>query len=441
MVTTLVSVLTFLSTFFAMIHFLCSFLYRNEPVKRNCKKLGFSLLIPCYNEAPIITKTIKGVLNLDYENYEAIFINDGSADETMQILKTELDLVPVYDCEQANSKGVRAVYRSNTHGNFLVVDKINSGKADSLNIGIRLSSKELIVTLDGDSVLERNALSIMNSTFQDEDVIASGGAVHVMQYFLLQNKKKAIISVQALDYIKGFYVYKPSLCFNNAVNIISGAFGVFRKQAVMEIGGFRQGLGEDIDMTIRLQKYALDNGKTITYNMNAICYTECPQTWRDLKRQRVRWQKAFWDAITKNISFLIRYFLRSNICFFMLLDAAFSGTMAVMTFFANYILISLKFIYGLSPMFLVFSLLAVIFNILNSLVAIQRAEKFGPDSLWKSDLRRRRTGSGPLFGIILMDLALFSLLRIVFFVYGTYSYIMKNTSWDKLKRTNNAYTL
>lgn len=443
MITAVVSVLTFLSTFFAMLHFLCSFLYKNDPVRKNCEKLGFSLLIPCFNEAPIVAKTIEGVVNLDYENYEAIFINDGSTDETLNTLKIELKLVVLNDCDLAFSIGVRAVYRSLKYPNFFVIDKNNSGKAESLNIGMCFSSKELLVTLDGDSVLERDALNIMNSTFLDKDVIASGGAVHVMQYYLLKSKKKAIIALQALDYIKGFYVYKPSLCSNGAINIISGAFGVFRKDALIQVGGFKNGLGEDIDITIRLQEFAYKHKKIITYNMNAICYTECPQTWKDLKRQRVRWQKAFWDAFYKNRSFLLKYFFKSNVCFFMVLDAAFSGSMAVMTFFANYLLISFRFVYGISPMFLVFSFLAVIFNILNSLIAIVRAEKCGPNSLKKlsPDTARQTTKSGPLFKIIFVDLFVFSFLRIVFFIKGTFLYITKNNSWDKLKRTNNAYTL
>ncbi|HOG00667.1 MAG TPA: glycosyltransferase [Clostridia bacterium] len=444
MITAIVTLLTFLSTFFAMLHFICSFRYRQDPERKPARNLGFSLIIPCYNEAPIIHNTIRGILNLEYSHYEAIFVNDGSTDETLRILFEALQLEPYARPGFAHIPGARGIYRSKKHPRIFVIDKQNSGKASSLNMGIRFCSKELVVTLDGDSVLEKNALNIMNCSFQDKDMIASGGAVHVMQYFLMEARKKPLIAIQALDFIKGFYIYKPSLCVNNALSIISGAFGVFRKDALKAIGGFMDGLGEDIDITIRLQEYAQRKNKSISYNMDAICYTECPETWRDLKRQRVRWQKAFLDAIMNNRRFLVRQIFKTPVCFFMLMDAAFSGSMAVLTFFVNYILISLRLIYGMPELFLLFAALAVLFNILNSVVAVRRAVRRGPQTFRAEEAARagrRRTKTGSLYLITWMDLTLFSFLRITFFVRGTVSYFLKRRSWDKLKRTSNAYML
>ncbi len=443
MIIAIVTMFTFLSTFFAMLHFICSFCYRKEPVRTPRKTLCFSLIIPCFNEAPILKNTLNGVLRLDYEDYEIIFINDGSTDNTMPVFFNLLGLEPIQD-QAILCAGLRGIYCSSKHPNIFVIDKSNSGKAASLNAGIALSHRELIVTLDGDSILEKNALCVMNCAFQDDDVIASGGAVHVMQYFLMDKCKSPLIALQALDYIKGFYIYKPSLCVNNALNIISGAFGVFRKTALIEVGKFRDGLGEDIDITIRLQEYAQKHQKVITYTMDAICYTECPQTWKDLRRQRIRWQKAFWDAVVYNRKFLLKYFFQASICFFMIADAAFSGTMAVMTFLTNYLLLSIRIFYGLPPLFLIFSGLAVLFNIANSLVAIFRAVRRGPYSFRTADSAvdgRKKTRTNPLYLGVFMDLIVFSFLRIGFFINGTVSYLKKRTSWDKLTRTNNAYTL
>ncbi|MEA4970414.1 MAG: glycosyltransferase [Candidatus Pelethousia sp.] len=443
MIIAIVSVCTFLSTFFAILHFICSFCYRKGPERTPRKTLGFSLIIPCFNEAPILRNTLNGVLRLDYEEYEVIFINDGSTDNTMPVFFELLGLEPLVCGQTKLCAGLRGVYRSIKYPSIFVIDKSNSGKAASLNAGIVLSSRELIVTLDGDSVLEKNALYLMNCAFQDDDVIASGGAVHVMQFFLMDKCKSPLIALQALDYIKGFYIYKPSLCVNNALNIISGAFGVFRKTALIDVGGFRNGLGEDIDITIRLQEYAQKHQKIVTYTMDAICYTECPQTWRDLSRQRVRWQKAFWDAVVHNRSFLLKYFFQSTICFFMIADAAFSGTMAVMTFITNYLLLFVRVFYSLPLLFLIFLGLAVLFNITNSLVAISRAIKCGPYS-FRADSATdgcKKTKTGPLYLGVCIDLIIFSFLRIGFFIKGTASYLMKKTGWDKLNRTNNTYTL
>lgn len=444
MIIAIVSICTFLSTFFAMLHLICSFYYRKEPERAPRKALGFSLIIPCYNEAAILKNTLCGVLRLDYDDYEIIFVNDGSVDKTMIVFNDLLALEP-FPCGKVElCVGYRGVYRSTRYANIFVIDKQNSGKAASLNAGMALSRREIIVTLDGDSVLEKNALHVMNRAFQDEDVIASGGAIHVMQYFLMEKCKTPLIALQALDYIKGFYIYKPSLAVNNALNIISGAFGVFRKAALTEVGGFRNGLGEDIDITIRLQEYAQNHRKVISYTMDAICYTECPQTWKDLRRQRVRWQKAFWDAVVHNRHFLIKNFFQASICFFMIADATFSGTIAVMTFLTNYLLLSIRVFFGIPPLLLIFSGLAVLFNIANSLVAIYRAIRRGPDSFRTADSDAggsKRTKTSPLYFGVCTDLIVFSFLRIVFFIKGTVSYLMKRTSWDKLNRTNNAYTL
>ena len=435
MITAIVTALTFLSTFFAMLHFVGSFLYRKEPTRIPKKTQGFSLIIPCFNEAPILKHTLGGVLRLVYDNFqenvEVIFVNDGSTDSTMRVL---LDLLALKacPCKKVPCRGFHGWYRSARYPNIFVLNKRNSGKAASLNAGIALSSKELIVTLDGDSILEENALSIMNRVFQDSEIIASGGAVHVMQYYHMNKRKQPLIALQALDYIKGFYIYKPSLCVNNALSIISGAFGVFRKNVLLDLGGFRDGLGEDIDITIRLQEYAQKHQKFVTYTMDAICYTECPQTWKDLARQRIRWQKAFWDAVVHNRQFLIRNFFESGISFFMLADAVFSGSMAVLAFISNYLLFSIRVFYSLPPLFLLFSGLAVLFNIINSLVAVWRAERYGP---------LLRNIKRPMYLAICLDLLVFSFLRIAFFIKGTVSYMTNKMDWDKLSRTGNAYTL
>ncbi len=336
------------------------------------------------------------------------------------------------------------ILQSSKYPHIYVIDKENSGKADSLNKGIKFSHKELIVTMDGDCILDKDALHVMNQVFQDEEVIASGGVIHVMQYFLLNKKSKPIIALQALDHMKGFYIYKASLSCNNALSIISGAFGVFRKEALIAVGGFRKGLGEDIDITIKLQEYALKNNKRITYDMRAICYTECPETWSDLARQRVRWQKAFWDALSQNRSFLTKMFFKANVCFFMLMDAAFSGTMAVISFLFNFVLIALRAVYGFPALFIILIIFAVIFNILNSLAAIYRWEKMTASELEKRNrevLENGRVNTKYLFMSILTDLFCFSILRIYYFIKGTISYSLNHKRWDKVARTSNSYII
>ncbi|MGI5850407.1 MAG: glycosyltransferase, partial [Christensenellales bacterium] len=374
-------------------------------------------------------------------NMEVIFVNDGSYDNTLRVLQEQLGIRPYKQRRRVSAKDTINILQSGRYPHIYVINKMNSGKAASLNTGILYSQKELIVTLDCDCILEPNALKVMNQTFQDDNVIASGGIVHVMQYFLL-NKKKRIIALQALDFIKGFLIYKCSLAFNEALNIISGAFGVFRKDALFEVGGFNNGLGEDIDITIRLQEYALKNNKKITYNVNAICYTECPETLSDLVKQRVRWHKAFLDALINNRRFLFKNFFKSSVCFLMVTDATFSGTIAVISFIFNIFLIILRSIFGLPLLFILITLLAFIFNMLNSLIAIKRAKKMGENLLEDNSIYRSvcsRSNIKDLLFSMIADLFFFSFLRIFFFIKGTISYSLNQKGWDKVKRSSNFY--
>jgi len=212
-------------------------MYKNEQYDKVLTEKGISIIVPCYNEAPILKYTIEGIKQIKYANCEVIFVNDGSTDDTLNVLMEELDVSRITPDNLTILSGkVRGVYQSNKYPGIYVIDKINGGKADSLNIGFKLANKELILTMDGDCILDENALNVMNQVFTDDSVIAAGGAVHVMQMFKLNKKPSLLILLQSLDFMKGFYIYKASLAYNNALAIISGAFGVFKKDVLYQVG-------------------------------------------------------------------------------------------------------------------------------------------------------------------------------------------------------------
>lgn len=423
------NLIIFISTFFSIYHLISSYFYKNRKVVYKVNQKGISILVPCYNEAPILRYTIEGLIKLEYDNKEAIFINDGSTDDTFKVLYEALDL---YRCEAnttiSSFDKVKEMYKSSKYPFIYVIDKYNSGKADSLNVGTTYAQKELIVTLDGDCVLEENALISMNATFEDEDVIASGGVVHIMQMFKLDKDIRRIVLMQALDYIKGFYIYKASHAHNDALSIISGAFGVFRKDVIREIGGFKAGLGEDIDITLRFQEYAKKHSKKIVFNREAICYTECPESLGELIRQRIRWQKGFIDAILNNSSFLLKNVFKSNVCFYIIIDALLSNSFASVVFIANIILMLTKVIYGYPLHLIIYYLNTIVFNIICSVIAIRGSKKYTPHLKTK-----------PLYFMIIFDLLFFQFLRIFFFLKGTVTYYFDNKNWYKVDRTNNCY--
>lgn len=419
----------FLSTFFSIYHLISSYKFKNRTVLYQVKQEGITVLVPCYNEAPILRYTIEGLINIEYDNKEVIFINDGSTDNTLQTLYETLDLCEWKINIAVISLGeVKGVYKSNKYPDMYVIDKYNSGKADSLNVGTSYARKELIVTMDGDCVLEKNALESMNYTFDDEDVIASGGVVHIMQLFKLDHGIRRIVSMQALDYIKGFYIYKASLAYNGALSIISGAFGVFRKNILLEIGGFETGLGEDIDITLRFQEYAKKHNKKIVFNRDAICYTECPENLRELTKQRIRWQKGFIDAVLNNSRFLFNNVFKSNVCFFIIIDALLSNSFASIVFIINIFLMVIKVTYGYPIYIFIYYLTTMVFNIICSIIAIQWSKKYTPHLKTK-----------PLYFMIILDIVFFQFLRIFFFIMGVVTYYFDNKYWYKVNRTNNCY--
>ncbi|WP_425446482.1 glycosyltransferase family 2 protein [Dethiothermospora halolimnae] len=421
----------FTSTFFSIYHLISSCKFKNFDILHSTEQKSISVLIPCYNEELILKHTLNGLMEINYDDLEIIFINDGSEDNTFNILCDSLNLSLLEingSCLLSNE--IKGIYKSNTYPFIYMIDKVNSGKANSLNIGTSYSTKELIVTMDADCVLEKNALISMNKVFDDPNVIASGGVVHIMQLSKLDTKLKKVVLMQALDYIKGFYIYKSSLAYNNALSIISGAFGVFKKSVILEVGGFKKGLGEDIDITLKFQEYAKEHNKKLIFNKNAICYTECPENLSELTKQRIRWQKGFIDAIFSNSNFLFKNIFKTNVCFYIIIDALLSNSIATIVFIFNIILIFAKLAYGYPLHTIYYYLSTVIFNIFSSVIAIRAAQKNVPTLKTKK-----------LYFMIILDIFFFQILRIFYFINGTITYFFNNTSWNKVTRTNNCYKL
>ena len=184
------------------------------------------MIIPCYNENRILQTTLNGLRQVDYQNKEVIFVNDGSNDNTFDVLDQLLDLIPIeYDGELPLShQPVRGYYQSRIDPNIYVIDKMNGGKADALNAGCNFAQHEIIVTLDADSILDQQALKEVNLAFYRDEVVAAGGMVHILQGKSmndLQLNHKWLVRLQIFEYLKGFYIYKSSLALLNALAIIS----------------------------------------------------------------------------------------------------------------------------------------------------------------------------------------------------------------------------
>lgn len=434
-------VVFFLCITFPVVHLINAWFNPERKPRRGRvrEQKGMTVIIPCYNEAMILETAIDGLKNLNYTNVEVFYINDGSKDATFNILYDLLDLVPSYrEPDETLTYGrVKGFYQSRINPHVFVINKVNGGKADSINAGISYSTKELVVTLDADSILGKDALQIINAVFQDENVVAGGGTVHVIQGrdFLedprdVLFKLKSIVRLQVLEYLKGFYVLKSSMSRFNALAIISGAFGVFNRKILLEVEGFRNTIGEDIDITLRFQEYVENNKEAkIMFIPEAECFTECPESWRDLFKQRVRWQKSFMDCLFQFRGMLLRNVFTRPVAFFFIVDAFIFGVVCSFLALYSYVYLIVNPEMIKSPIAISFLVMYVVYTTLYSLVAIIIAKKHGARFPHKLQL----------CGTILLDLFFFRPISMFFTGYGSVAYFFNKHDWNKVERTGNQY--
>lgn len=273
-----------------------------------------SLIVPCYNEQATIATSVRSLLQLEYPEFEIVVVNDGSSDATLDVLVHEFALVPFPEAYRVRlrTQPVRSVYRSARHGNIRVIDKQNGGKADALNAGINDARYPLFCSVDADSILSRDSLKrVVEPFLEDADTVAAGGTVRIANGCTVQEgflvapglPRNPLALVQVIEYLRAFLFGRLGWSPINALLIISGAFGVFRKEAVVEAGGYRTDtLGEDMELVVRLHRQRRLAGKPcrITFVPDPICWTEAPEDLATLRRQRVRWQRGLAESLALN---------------------------------------------------------------------------------------------------------------------------------------------
>ncbi len=277
-----------------------------------------SILVPAYNEQATIETSVRSLMQLEYEEYEIIVVNDGSEDETLGVLKRafSLTLFPEDYQHRLPTKTIRKVYRSAVHPNLRVIDKENGGKADALNAGINYSRYDLFCAIDADSILQRDSLRrIVQPFLDDPSTVAGGGTVRIANgctvsggYILEAGLPRSILALfQIVEYLRAFLFGRLGWSSLNALLVISGAFGVFQKESVVAVGGYRADtVGEDMELVVRLHRHLrLDRKKyRIAFIPEPICWTEAPEDLKTLRNQRIRWHRGLSESLTKNWNLL-----------------------------------------------------------------------------------------------------------------------------------------
>ena len=291
-----------------------------------------SILVPAFNEEVTILKSIKSLLDLDYQLYEIIVINDGSTDKTaekiidfynLQLVKRPIKML-------LKCKAYKNIYESSIDGvKITLISKLNGGKGDALNMGINASRFPYFLTVDADSILQRDSVeNIVQPVIRDENIIAVGGLISVAQSTNLQDGKpkehylpwNPIISMQIVEYYRSFLTSKILMNKFNGNLIISGAFGLFKKSIALGAGGYdTDTLGEDMEIVLKLHTYCRNNDKkySIHYEPRAICWSQVPSTLKDLITQRRRWYLGLFQCMSKyhNIFLNSRFGLLSVISY------------------------------------------------------------------------------------------------------------------------------
>lgn len=235
-----------------------------------------SIVVPAYNEGPVIRQSVRSLLELDYPCYEVLVIDDGSSDDTY----------------------LRAQEAARESSRVRVIRKPNGGKSSALNVGLAQARGSLVLNMDADSRISPNALRACVPHFDDPAVGAVAGNVKVA------NRENLATRLQAIEYIQGLALERRAQSSVRAVSVIGGPLGVFRREALIEAGGYDSDtFAEDRDLTLKM----LAAGWAVTYEPSAQAWAESPSRWLDLVNQRYRWTRGTVQCVLKHRQLLTRW--------------------------------------------------------------------------------------------------------------------------------------
>ena len=344
-----------------------------------------SVLVPAYNEAANCLATISSLLDLEYPEYEILFVNDGSKDNTLELIRDAYQLEPAFriTTSKLGVGRVRAVYQSATVPHLWVIDKENGGKSDALNVALDYCHTPLFCSLDADTALERDALlRLCRSFLEDGETVAAGGIVRVANGSTFKGghvrevrlPKGWLARLQVVEYLRAFLAGRMGWSSMDVLLIVSGAFGMFRREVVVGAGGYSsRTVGEDMELIVRLHRDLREKKQPykISFVPDPVAWTEVPESLRVLANQRDRWQRGLLQSLSthRRMLFSPRYGRIGMIAFpyFWFME----GFGPVIEFL-GYIAFAVAILFGwASPEFVVaFLLLAVFAGVALSLAAV-----------------------------------------------------------------------
>jgi len=410
--------------------------------------LPISIIAPAYNEEAVIIPSVQAMLSLAYPEFEVIVVCDGPQDQTVALLKEHFQLVPISPVcrKQVSSQPVEEVLICPFEAKLKVVVKKNGGKADALNAGINYAKYPLFCAIDTDSLIEPDALyKLVQPFLTSKRTVASGGTLRltngstfergVLKHQALPTNWPALF--QIIEYLRAFIVGRLGFDAHNAMLIISGAFGLFNKEAVVKIGGYNpKSIGEDMDLIVRLHRYHQDRGLpyAIVQVPEAVCWTEAPETLKALKSQRVRWHRGLYQVLAENKSLFFnrkalnkdRFPVTLSMYFFLFFEFA---APAIEAF--GYLYLICAAIFG----WLDWEAFAAIFGLALSLSLLVTTWAIYLDERYTGCYATTARGMGKLLLVALLEPFTFRLASLYWRLLGIYR-ILRNqaTSWEAIPR-------
>ncbi len=407
-----------------------------------------TLVAPMYNEAAVCVEAVRALLGVDYPSKEVLVINDGSTDATAERLVEAFDMVPALRPQTASiaTAAVRGALRSRTQPDLWLVDKANGGRSDAINVGVNHCRTPLLCVLDGDSLLAPDALHrVVRPFLEDASTVAVGGTIGIVNDCTVRHGRVTNVRLpqswtarfQVLEYIRAFAASRVGWNALDALPLISGAFGLFKRSAVVAVGGLDpHTVGEDFELTLKLHRYHRDRGLPyrVDYVPDAVSWTECPPTLAVLGRQRDRWQRGGLEVVWKHRRMLLnprygRVGLLSLPAF--LIVELLSPIVEAIGYLGVAGALALGWIDG--PHALVLLALALALGMAESVAAVA-LEQFA---------FRRYTSLrdlGALLALVVLENVGYHQLTVWWRLKGVWKYFRKDTSWGEMTRTGFATT-
>ena len=310
----------------------------NSPLRHHVRRRGIvdyetmtsshltmpiSIIAPAYNEEPVIVESVRSLLRSRYPRFEVLVVNDGSTDGTLARLVEAFSLVRVERVPRSRlaTRPIRAVYVSPANPALIVIDKDNGGKADSINAGLVFARFPLFCSIDCDTMVEDDALVRLVRPFQvHPDTVASGGVVRIVNGSTVadgvvrdvRTPRSLLVNFQIVEYLRAFMTGRVGWSRIGALLVVSGAFGLFRRDVVVEAGGYDPTtVGEDAELVVRLHRLCREQGRPyrVVFVAAPVCWTEAPSSLRILARQRNRWHRGLIEVLVKHrgMAFRRRY--------------------------------------------------------------------------------------------------------------------------------------